>query len=194
MRPLATVLVDESHRQAWSTRSDVAARMNPGNPADAGLTMAAAALADAGMPVVAHVDGLLTASVLESADVLVLPHCATDDWETTTGVGSPVYTGSEIDAIEAFVRSGGGLVILAETEQAKYGNSLADIAARFGITIRNATVQDTVDRFKDVPTWIRVKPVGASRWCCGFSHRARRFPAGRTRSGNRIMRGFPIRL
>ena len=35
MRPLARVLIDESHRQAWSTRPEVAAAMNPVNPADA---------------------------------------------------------------------------------------------------------------------------------------------------------------
>ncbi len=164
MRPLASVLVDESHRQAWSTRPEVAARMNPVNPDDAGLIRAAAALTESGMPVAAHVEGPLTAATLESVDILVLPHCATDEWETTTGVGSPVYAQQEIDAIEAFVRGGGGLVILAETEQAKYGNSLGDIAARFGITISNATVQDPVDRFKDVATWVVVQPTHPVAW------------------------------
>ena len=44
MRPLARVLIDESHRQAWSTRPEVAAVMNPVNPADASYAAAAAAI------------------------------------------------------------------------------------------------------------------------------------------------------
>ena len=35
MRPVARVLIDESHRQAWTTRPEVALRMAPANPADA---------------------------------------------------------------------------------------------------------------------------------------------------------------
>jgi hypothetical protein len=52
------------------------------------------------------------------------------------------------------VHAGGGLVILAETEQPKYGNNFADLAARFGIAIDNTTVQDPAHAFKDVPTWV----------------------------------------
>ena len=51
-------------------------------------------------------------------------------------------TDAEIDAIEAFVRGGGGLIVLGETEQEKYGNNLNELLARFGIEIENATVQD----------------------------------------------------
>jgi hypothetical protein len=153
------VMFDESHRQAWTTRSDVAERMRPENPADCGLVEAARTLRAAGFEVVVHESGPLGAEALAAVDVLVLPHCSTDEWEATTGTGSPACTAAEVDAIEAFVRRGGGLVILAETEQPKYGNSLAAIAGRFGVEIGNATVQDPEHRFRDVPTWVMLDAV-----------------------------------
>ncbi len=59
MRPLARVLIDESHRQAWSTRPEVAAVMNPVNPADASYAVAAGAAERAGLEVTVHVEGAL---------------------------------------------------------------------------------------------------------------------------------------
>ena len=158
MRPIARVLIDESHRQAWSTRPEVAARMSPANPADSSYAQAARTLETAGFAVSVHTDGAVTAAVLADVDVLVLPHCSDDAWESTVGHGSPVYADSEIAAIDEFVRRGGGLVVLAETEQAKYGNNLATIAERFGVGVLNATVQDPVQRFNDVSTWVRLEP------------------------------------
>lgn len=154
MRPLARVLIDESHRQAWTTRPEVAALMNPVNPADASYVMAAETAAAAGLEVAVHEAGELDDEALASIDVLVLPHAADDAWEHTVGTGSPRLTSNELDAIERFVLAGGGLVILAETEQAKYGNNFADLAMRFGIAIDNTTVQDPTHAFKAVPTWI----------------------------------------
>ena len=154
MRPLARVLIDESHRQAWSTRPEVAAVMNPVNPADASYAEAASAAARSGLEVSVHTEGVIGDDALAGFDVLVLPHAADDAWEHTTGVGSPRLTVEEFDAIDRFVHAGGGLVILAETEQPKYGNNFADLAARFGIAIDNTTVQDPAHAFKDVPTWV----------------------------------------
>ena len=154
MRPLARVLIDESHRQAWTTRPEVAAMMNPVNPADASYAEAAQAAVAVGLQVDVHATGPLDDDALAGVDVLVLPHAADDTWERTTGVGSPRLTGDELDAVERHVRSGGGLVILAETEQVKYGNNFSDLAARFGIAIDNTTVQDPEHAFKDVPTWV----------------------------------------
>jgi len=157
LRPLKKVMVDESHRQAWSTRPEVAARMSPANPADSSYAEAARTLVVAGFDVAVHVDGPLTAGILADVDVLVLPHCSDDAWESTVGVGSCVYTGDEIAVIDGFVRRGGGLVVLAETEQAKYGNNLGAIAKLFGVGIVNATAQDPVARFNDVSTWIMLE-------------------------------------
>ena len=158
MRPLARVLIDESHRQAWTTRPELAAQMAPANPADASYAEAATTLRRAGFEVEAHVAGPVDAAVLGDVDVLVLPHCSTDEWEATTGEGSPVYTDAEVAAIESFVRAGGGLVVLAETEQAKYGNNLAEITRRFGIDVVTCTAQDPVNRFNDVSTWLVLHP------------------------------------
>ncbi len=158
MRPLVRVLIDESHRQAWTTRPELAATMSPANPADASYAEAAAVLRGAGFDVQAHVAGPLDAATLQGVDVLVLPHCSTDEWEATTGEGSPVYADAEVAAIDHFVRAGGGLVVLAETEQAKYGNNLAEITRRFGIDVVTCTAQDPVHRFNDVSTWLRLEP------------------------------------
>ena len=59
MRNLGVVLVDEAHRQAWSTRPEIAARMNPQAPADAGYVVAAETLRAAGYEVQAHEDGAI---------------------------------------------------------------------------------------------------------------------------------------
>jgi hypothetical protein len=161
MRPLARVLIDESHRQAWTTRAEVAARMSPANPADASYAEAAEELRRVGFDVDVHVTGPLDAASLRDVDVLVLPHCSSDEWEATTGEGSPLYADSEIAAIDEHVRAGGGLVVLAETEQAKYGNNLADITRGYGIDVVTCTAQDPVHRFNEVSTWVRLEPSAA---------------------------------
>jgi hypothetical protein len=154
MRPLARVVFDEAHRQAWSTRSEVAQRINEVNPADAGYVVAAEYLRDSGFEVSVLESGQVSQTNLASADVFVLLHASEDAWEGTTGNGSPKYAPEEIDALVDYVQAGGGLVLFGETEQLKYGNSAADIAARFGIEIQNTTVQDPKNSFKDVATWV----------------------------------------
>ncbi len=154
MRSLARIVIDESHRQAWSTRPEVAALMNPVHPADAGYVQLATCTRDAGFDLKVHAEGFITDEMLAAFDVLVIPHAADDEWEKTTGIGSPKLTIEEVDCIESFVITGGSLIILAETEQPKYGNNFAQLAERFGISILNTTVQDPTNSYKDVPTWI----------------------------------------
>ena len=154
MRPLARVLIDESHRQAWTTRPELAALMNPVNPADASYAIAAASAQRSGLAISVHASGPIDDEALAGIDALVLPHAADDAWENTTGVGSPRLSADELDTIERFVLGGGGLVVLAETEQPKYGNNFADLTARFGIVIDNTTAQDPTHCYKDVPTWV----------------------------------------
>jgi hypothetical protein len=154
MRPLARVLIDESHRQAWTTRPEIAAMMNAVNPADASFAGAAHAASTAGLAVDVHADGLIDDAALSDYEVLVVPHAADDAWEHTTGVGSPILAPEEVDAIERFVRAGGGLILLTETEQPKYGNNFADLAERLGVQVVNTTVQDPNHCYKDVPTWV----------------------------------------
>ena len=155
MQKLAQILIDQSHRQAWALEIDVAAKLNPANPADASYSKMAQAAEDAGFGVASFSSGPITAQSLEEAQVFVLPHASTDDWEKTLGVGSPVLTQQEITALTDFVAQGGGLVILGETEQSKYGNNFSELAEVFGIKIANETVQDSIENFKDVATWVK---------------------------------------
>ena len=80
MRSLARILIDESHRQAWSTRPEVAALMNPVHPADAGYVQLAASTRDAGFELIVHSEGLITEEALAGFDLLVIPHASDDEW------------------------------------------------------------------------------------------------------------------
>jgi len=152
---MAKILIDQSHNQAWALDPAVAARMNPANPADASYQDLVVTLQDSGHEVTSHNEGLIGEDALSNVDVLLLPHASTDDWEKTIGTGSPMLAESELAAIEQFVANGGGLLLLGETEQPKYGNNFNDLSQRFGVSIANATVQDPENSFKDVATWIR---------------------------------------
>ncbi|WP_051898919.1 DUF6421 family protein [Sciscionella sediminilitoris] len=154
-----TVLFDESHSEAWTIRPEVAAKMNPSHPDDSGYVKAAAALRAHGHTVVANVDTSLDQEALDRVDVLVLAHPSESDWERTTGSGSPVLTETELDAIEQFVRRGGGLVVLGESEQGKYGNNLNELLLRFGILIENRNTLDVSHNFRDVAAWVLAEPV-----------------------------------
>ncbi|GAA0950321.1 DUF6421 family protein [Actinocorallia libanotica] len=158
MKGFAQVLFDEAHREAWSIRPEQVRVMNPGHPADAGYIRAAGLLRAAGHRVDAHTAGPLDAAALEGRDVLVIAHPSEDRWERTTGLGEPRLAPAELDAVEAFVRAGGGLVVLAECEQDKYGTNLDELLDRFGIGIWNGTVQDPRSNHRDVAHWVMAEP------------------------------------
>ena len=148
------ILIDQAHSQAWAVKPDQATKMNPANPADASYARLAESAKDSGFEVALHETGLFDASALAETEVLVIPHAATDEWEKTIGVGSPIFTSDEIEAIEDFVTKGGSLLLMTETEQPKYGNNFATLAERFGVKVLNATVQDPENNHKEVPTWV----------------------------------------
>lgn len=154
-RKKVSILIDQSHRQAWSVDFAVAARMNPVNPKDASYSKLVDSSKKAGFEVSTINSSPITKESLEKADVLVLPHASTDDWEKTIGEGSPQLSRDEISAIKEFVTEGGGLVVLGETEQSKYGNNFAELTEEFGITFKNETIQDPEHNLKGVPTWIK---------------------------------------
>lgn len=154
MQKIARILIDQAHNQAWAVRPEIVAAMNSANPADASYAKMVDAAKDAEFQVDLHESGLFTASVLADTDILVIPHSSSDEWEKTIGVGSPKFDAQELDQIENFVHTGGSLLLLAETEQPKYGNNIAELAARFGVEIKNATVQDPSRSYKGVPTWV----------------------------------------
>ncbi len=149
----ARVLFDESHSEAWTIRDEVAQRMQPAHPADSSLALAAAALAAHDFEAAVHAEGALDADALAGADVLVLAHPSDPKWEATTGSGTPRLGAEEIEAIVEFVAAGGGLIVLGETEQDKYGNNLNDLLARFGMRIRNETIQD-YEHNHGAPAWV----------------------------------------
>jgi Family of unknown function (DUF6421) len=156
-RKVARVVFDESHGEAWSIRADAAAAMRPEHPAAASYADAAAALAERDFEIAAHTDGSLAGGVLDGADVLVVAHPSAPKWERTVG-GSPVFSAEEIAAILTFVDGGGGLIVLGETEQDKYGDNLNALLAGFGTGIENATVFD-FGGGAEVPTWVAAEPV-----------------------------------
>ncbi|HTW11832.1 MAG TPA: DUF6421 family protein [Solirubrobacteraceae bacterium] len=147
------VLFDEAHSEAWTIRPGLASEMQPAHPEDSSYALAAAALGARGFEVTPHAAGPLAGGSLEGADLLVIAHPSDPAWERTTGIGSPRLTAEEIDAIEAFVHAGGGLVVLGETEQEKYGNNLNELLARFGMKLLNDTVQD-YEHCEGAPSWV----------------------------------------
>ncbi|HKO29336.1 MAG TPA: DUF6421 family protein, partial [Solirubrobacteraceae bacterium] len=150
---LARVVFDESHNEAWTIRPELARSMQPAHPADASYARAAATLAARDFVVRANIDQPLNAETLRDCEVLVIAHPSDPRWERTTGTGSPMLSGEELDAIEAFVAAGGGLVVLGETEQEKYGNNVNELLARFRLRLENDTVQD-YEHYRDAPSWI----------------------------------------
>lgn len=149
----AHVLFDEAHSEAWTIRPELAATMQPAHPADSSYALAASALATDGFEVTSNTVSPITAEALAGCDVLVIAHPSDPAWERTTGTGSPRLGPGELDAIEHFVRNGGGLVVLGETEQDKYGNNVNELLDRFGLHIENDTIQD-YEHHRGAPSWI----------------------------------------
>ncbi|ACZ85527.1 DUF6421 family protein [Streptosporangium roseum] len=160
MRAFPRVLFDEAHSESWTIRRDVAETMNPGHPDDNSYARAADILRGLGHTVAAHTEGPITPALLSPSDVFVIAHPSADRWERTTGLGSPVFPVEELDAVEAYVADGGGLVVLAECEQEKYGSNLDELLARFGVGVEHTTVQDPRSAHNGVASWVLGSPGG----------------------------------
>ena len=178
MSSMPRVLVDEAHQQAYSIDIELAARMNPVAPADNSYAAAAAALRHRGFNVAARREGLITADALAQADVLVIAHPAEARWEKTTGIGSPMLTADEISSITEWVRAGGGLVVMAEHEQDKYGNNLNELLSSFGVAVVNGTVVDPINNFNNVAAWPKADVVAAGEGVNAGVHSAVVYRAG----------------
>lgn len=152
-RPIARVLFDEAHSEAWTIRPEVARAIQPSHPQDSSYALAAERLRAWDMEAVAHTDGPLDGDALDATDVLVIAHPSDPRWERTVPGGSPVLAEAEIEAIESFVRAGGGLVVLGEEEQDKYGNNVNGLLERFGIQVRSDVVSD-YEQHRDAPHWV----------------------------------------
>jgi len=169
---LARVVFDEAHSEAWTIRPELARQMQPAHPGDSSYARAAEALTARDFTVEINADAPLTAKTLADAGVLVIAHPSDPRWERTTGTGSPELSGEELDAIEAFVAQGGGLIVLGETEQEKYGNNLNELLARFGLHLENDTVQD-YEHYRDAPSWVLADLMPGARGRTGLDHAAR---------------------
>src|ERR1700730_2672136 len=108
----ARVLFDESHSEAWTIRRSLAEAMQPAHPADVSYVKAAAALGEEAFAVQPNTEAPLTPPRLQQFDLLFIAHPSDPVWERTTGLGSPLLDPEEIEAIEAFVAGGGGLIVL----------------------------------------------------------------------------------
>jgi hypothetical protein len=148
------VLFDEAHSEAWTIRPELASQMQPAHPDDASYARAAAALAARDFRVMGNGERELSPETLAECDLLVIAHPSNPQWERTTGTGSPRLSAAELDGIEAFVRGGGGLIVLGETEQEKYGNNVNELLERFEIRLGNDTVQDYAHSHMGVPSWV----------------------------------------
>ncbi|GAA3210037.1 DUF6421 family protein [Nonomuraea helvata] len=167
MQAFPRVLFDEAHSESWTVRREVAEAINPAHPDDNSYARAAGLLRHLGHVVAARTSGELTSEVLAEQDVLVIAHPSGERWERTIGQGSPVFTDAELDAIQSFVAGGGGLVVLAEEEQDKYGNNLRELLARFGVGVEHATVRDPKHAHRGVATWVLAEPATTSGLLAG---------------------------
>ncbi|MBE0528130.1 MAG: hypothetical protein IH629_02865, partial [Thermoleophilia bacterium] len=152
-RKVAKVLFDEHHGEAWSIRPEAAARMRPSHPAAASYAAAAAALGERDFEVVTSTGRPLDEVALAGVDVLVIAHPSDARWERTVGDDPPRFSPTEIAAVEAFVAAGGGLVVLGDEEEEKYGGNLNELLASFGVRLENATVFD-YEPGDDMPSWV----------------------------------------
>ena len=159
----ARVLFDEAHSEAWTIRPELARAMQPAHPLDSSYAVAAASLAECDFAVEANLEQPLSAELLRDLDVLVVAHPSEPAWERTTGVGSPRFSAPELEAIERFVGAGGGLIVLGETENDKYGNNLNELLAPFGLRLENETVQDYAHHHLSAPSWVLGAPARGDR-------------------------------
>ena len=152
-RTVAKVLFDEHHGEAWSIRPEAAARMRPSHPAAASYATAAAELTARDFDAVTTAGRPLDEVALADVDVLVIAHPSDPKWERTVGADSPVFSPAEIAAVQDFVARGGGLVVLGEEEEDKYGGNLNDLLAPFGVRFENTIVFE-YDPGDGVPSWV----------------------------------------
>ncbi|BDH58874.1 hypothetical protein MTP03_38130 [Tsukamurella sp. PLM1] len=131
--------------------------MVPVNPGDVSLAGAVEALRHRGTTVCDGLFPQVTVDSLDGTDVYVIPHLARAGVERTTGDLPPVYAPDELDAIDAYVRAGGGLVVLAECDTATSGNNLSELLARFGVSVESVVVQEAPGdrRHGGNATWVR---------------------------------------
>jgi hypothetical protein len=148
------VVIDEGHQQAWTASTELASHMNPKQPADASLVRAATRIESDGFAVRRNLEPFSSVS-LEGVSVVLLPHFSDPRFERTTGFGSHLLDSDEIESLVLHVERGGGLVVLAEHENEKYGTNLNELLSRFGVSVTHSSVIDPVDNRNGVAAWVK---------------------------------------
>ncbi|HEY5704130.1 MAG TPA: DUF6421 family protein [Terrimicrobiaceae bacterium] len=136
------VLFDEYHSESWSVSRLRAEEINPGDSINSSYQEAAEALTAHGFSIRRNIEQPLCPAVLKDTDILVLPHPCDPKWERTTSSNSPKLSDEEIADVRAFVRVGGGLLVISEYEYDKYRSNLNELLAPFGLAMENSTVID----------------------------------------------------
>lgn len=155
-------LADEFHSESWSISGQRAAEFAPEDPVNSSYARAAAALELHDFSVHRNCGAFLTPEMLSQTDVLALLHPCDPRWERTTSAGPPALTSAEIDAIHAWVRDGGGLLIVTEYEHEKYGDNLNDLLSPIGLRIENDRIFDRTACVPGNPEWIFAEPASDS--------------------------------
>lgn len=157
-RKIVRVLFDEFHSESWSISDERAREMEPDRAGNSSYHLAARALVARDFTVSRNIAQPLLAEALVDTDVLVLPHPCDARWERTTSHGSPALSQQEIEAIQSFVRAGGGLLVISEYEHDKYGDNLNELLAPAGLRIENGTVFDRTACVHENAEWLLAEP------------------------------------
>ncbi len=185
-RKLIRFLADEFHSESWSLSARRAAEFAPDDPPSSSYARAADALAARDFSVRRNRDAPFTAKLLAETDVLALLHPCDPRWERTTSVGPPALAAEEIAAVLAWVRAGGGLLVVTEYEHDTSGDNLNELLAPAGLHIENTRVFDRTACVPGNPEWLFASPAPdsplghlAARACffragsCAVQHPAR---------------------
>jgi hypothetical protein len=156
---LVRFLADEFHSESWSVSAERAREIAPEDPLNSSYARAAEALAARDFTIHRNREQRLTSDLLHGADVLALLHPCDPHWERTTSTGSPSLAPEEIDDVLAWVRAGGGLLVVTEYEHDKYGDNLNDLLAPAGLRIENSRVFDRTACIPGNPEWLFGEPV-----------------------------------
>ena len=153
------ILIDQNHQQAWAATLEIAAKVNPINPADSSYEKALGKAFSLGYEVAVNHDKSIDHALLANCYILILPHNSDPIYEKTIGRGEVKYSLEEIETMVTFVKEGGSLLVLSEYEIEKYGNNTNELLEKFEMQVDHGLVQDLENSYNGVASW--VEPV----WC-----------------------------
>lgn len=131
---------DESHSETWTVSRESAVAASPMRPE---------------YSFYGHLADLLQISLecktvritewsraaLAGINVLIIAHPSSSEMETPACSGSPIFTDEELQDLDKFIESGGGLIWLHEYSAKTWGTNLEELVQHFGIALNNDTVR-----------------------------------------------------